>query len=98
MNLIKDDELVLMRLEIKLRLGQLGSVSLRFQIEIDGGTAVAQFEGKCRLADLPRSDQRDGRYGVDQFRQTRGNISLYHPCNYGVSFRICKVNLAMQGT
>ena len=61
MNLVQDYEFLLVIVEIKLGLGQLGPVALGFEIQVHPAHRFADLHGQGCLAHLAGTEQDDSR-------------------------------------
>ena len=91
LDFIENNQLVFMLREIEFRLGQLGAIRRRFQIEIDRGAFLRHGQRQCGLAHLAWSKQRNCRRFGQRSPKIFQLVTDYHPCNYGYLFHKCKV-------
>ena len=61
MHSIKDDQLIPVLSEVQLRLGELGAVLPRLQVEVHRGAALSHLVRQGCLANLTRPEQGHGR-------------------------------------
>ena len=82
--------------QIEQRIAELLPVAGRFKVEINTVAPIRDAVCQGRLADLTRPKQRDGRQVAKPFLDDRLETPLYHPCNYGTLFRICKAAILLK--
>jgi hypothetical protein len=84
-HLVQNDQPVPMRLEVQLGLGELATVALELQVQVDVEPILRDFECQGRLADLPWTEERYRRR-VAQFIDQEGlEMPGKHHCNNGSS-------------
>ena len=82
LHLVDHDQAVGMGLEVHVRVGELGCIGRRLEVQVQRRRPIAnQFQRQRRLADLARAEDRHGRELTQELLQEGQAVASVHPCN-----------------
>ena len=87
---VQYDQPVAVLLKIVFRIGELGAILFRFQIEINCLAGLGDLLGQSCFADLSWAEDGDSRDVIELFVYRSLLKSGYHPCIIGIKVQFCK--------